>query len=105
MKIKGIVKQIISPEEIEKGDYILYNLEVFEKGQYLVYIEDKEFANTSFFNKLMKRFRFNSKTEQEIYAWSVIFDKINFKEGDMIEVEIIPFQTFSGYFKKEGEKQ
>ena len=100
MRIRGIVKQIIKPEEIERGDYILENIEVFEPGNYLVYIETEEFSKMGFFTKLKRRFRFHSTKRIEMDAWSIVFDKINFKEGDVIEVEIEPAQTFSGYFKR-----
>lgn len=101
MKIKGIVKQIITPKEIESGNYILYNEEVFEPGKYLIYIETEKFSQMGFFKKLISRYGFRSKTREEMNAWSIIFNfnEIKFKIGDLIEIEIEPVQIFSGYFE------
>lgn len=98
-KIKGVVKQIITPKEIERGDYIFKNEEVIEPGKYLVYIETEEFSKQSFFKKIRKRFMYHSKKIDEMNAWSVIVDEINFKEGDIVEFEVMPIQTFSGFFE------
>lgn len=99
MKIKGIVTQITTPEEIERGDYILTNQEVFEPGKYLVNVATVEFLKLGFFKRLKKRFRFHSKRIAEMDAWDILFEKIDFKEGDIVELEIEPVQTFSGYFE------
>jgi len=82
IKIKGYVVQIIPPDKLK--DYFFSETMIRRiSGKYVVVIDKEEYYKKNWFQKIISAYIHNADDD----CWNALFDKIDFKEGDLIEVE------------------
>lgn len=86
MKIKGIIQEIIKPEE--QKNYFLPNGNIPEtKNKFYIRIVSDN-APKGFFKILWFNLKNRNLPIEKYPAWVIVLDSCDFKEGDEVELEV-----------------